>query len=519
MPDPEDELVARAKVLAEATGRDFEDVIADLADDGLLNNSNKENDADLITQLKEAAELMSAVQEINKEVSENTVLNGGDNKTEVEVNTTLEGDVVDRAIASVNRKVVELKKIALVIAPVFLLLSGGSLEALGVINMFGADDDDEYDDYDPIMIEYWGCTDWEAMNFDEYANMDDGSCEYHVYGCTNDAAPNYDDMATMDDGSCEPEYQPIRGCMDSEAENYDPEAEEDDGSCYYPPDPIKGCTDPEADNYQTEAEEDDGSCEYPPEPVEGCTDDEAENYNPDADTDDGSCEYAPEPSLEDCSVSIENHYRGHLNNNPSSDVMIVGFKVVPTDCDGFTIDVSIQLFEQGEPPAYTKHFLLAGDTDHDVSHTFGDMPEGTWTPKIRAVVEGQEKWEMNFWALDIEDQNPPCEGEASFYNSSYSIDYNNTNNSSLANLTMFWDADWSCEEIRYVEIDIYIVFNNTTIAYETRAFNLNGQSPAVANQTFTDLEVAREYEVFLIIWVERDGWEQDDTESITITIS
>jgi len=173
MPDPEDELVARAKVLAEATGRDFEDVIADLADDGILNESNKKNEADLITQLKEAAELMSAVQNINKEVAENTVLNGGDNKTKVNVDTTLEGDVVDRAIASVNRKVVELKKIALVIAPIFLLLSGGSLEALGVINMFG---DDESDDNEMYNDDYWGCTAWDASNYDPMANIDDGTC-------------------------------------------------------------------------------------------------------------------------------------------------------------------------------------------------------------------------------------------------------------------------------------------------------------------------------------------------------
>jgi len=489
MPDPEDELVARAKVLAEATGRDFEDVIADLADDGILNNSNKENDADLITQLKEAAELMSAVQEINKEVAENTVLNGGDNKTEVSVDTTLEGDIVDRAIASVNRKVVELKKIALIIAPVFLLVSGGSLEALGVINMFGADEDEE-DEWDEPYIEYWGCTDWDAINYDEYANMDDGSCEYHVYGCTNDAAPNYDEAATIDDGSCEPEPQPVYGCMDSEAENYDPEAEEDDGSCYYPPEPIEGCTDPDADNYNDEAEQDDGSCEYP-----------------------------PEPSPDDCTVSIENHYRGHFNNDASSDVMIVAFKVVPTDCDDFTLDVSIELFKHGEAPSYTQHYQLAGDTDHDISHTFDDMLPGTWIPKIRAGLDGVQKADVNFWSLDIEDQNPPCEGEASFYNSSYAIDYNNTNNSSLANLTLYWDADWSCDEIRYVEIDIYIVFNNTTIAYDTRAFNLNGQSPAIANHTFTDLEVAREYEVFLVIWVDRDGWGVDAENKQTILIS
>ena len=38
---------------------------------------------------------------------------------------------------------------ALIIAPVFLLVSGGSLEALGVINLIGDDeeDDEDYDDY------------------------------------------------------------------------------------------------------------------------------------------------------------------------------------------------------------------------------------------------------------------------------------------------------------------------------------------------------------------------------------
>lgn len=487
MSKADDELVARAKVLAEATGRDFEDVIADLADDGVLNQSNKENDADLITQLKEAAELMSAVQSINKEVSENTVLNGGDNKTEVNVDTTLEGDVVDRAIASVNRKVVELKKIAIVVIPVILLITGGTMSSMDIFS--SSDTDDE--PFEPIMVEYWGCTDWSAMNYDEYANMDDGSCEYHIYGCTNDAAPNYDSMATMDDGSCEPEPEPVYGCMDNEAENYDPEAEEDDGSCYYPPDPIKGCTDPEADNYDDEAEEDDGSCEYP-----------------------------PEPSLEDCFVSIENHYRGHLNNDPSSDTMVVGFKVVPTDCDDFTIDVSIHLFQQGEPPAYIEHYSLAGDTDHDVSHTFDDMPEGTWTPKIRAVVEGQEKSEINFWALDIEDQEPPCEGSASFYNSSYSVAYNNTNNSSLANITVFWDADWSCQEQQYVEIDIFVKFNDSIIHYLTISYTLNGQSPTIANYTIADLETAKTYEVCLVVWVERDdSWIQDDEDNQTVTIS
>ena len=487
MVEQDDEMIERARVLAEATGRDLDDVLADLADDGILNESNKEG-KDLITELKEAAALMEVVKDINKEVSENSVLNGGNNKTEVAVDTTLEGDIVDRAIASAHRKVVELKKIALILAPVFLLVSGGSLEALGIINMFGGDEDEDDEWDEPIYIEYWGCTDWQAINYDEYANMDDGSCEYDVYGCTNDAASNYDPMATIDDGSCEPE--PVYGCMDEEAENYDPDATEDDNSC-----------------------------EYPPEPIEGCTDSDAENYDPEAENDDGSCEYEEESNIDDCTVEIHNHYRGHANNDASSDTMIVAFKVVPNGCDDFLLDVRIELFQHGEAPNYTQEYQLPGDSEHDIETDFEDMPPGTWIPKIRVGVEGEQKANVNFWALDIEEQEPPCQGEASFYNSSYSISYNNTNNSSLANITVFWDADWSCQEIRYVEIDVYALFNNTTIRYQTIGYNLNGQSPTLANYTFIDLEVAKTYEVYLIVWVDRDGWEQDDEQTMTVSIS
>ena len=92
---------------------------------------------------------------------------------------------------------------------------------------------------------------------------------------------------------------------------------------------------------------DDGSCEPEREPIEGCTDSDAENYDPEM-IDDGSCEYEEEPSVEDCSVAIENHYRGHANNDQYSDTMIVAFKVVPTNCDDFIIDVVIELFKHGE---------------------------------------------------------------------------------------------------------------------------------------------------------------------------
>ena len=112
-----DEIVEKARVVADATGRDEEDVLADLLDDGIVNDSHRPTEApkDLITQLKEAAELITTVQEVNAQVSENKVLNGGENRTEVVVETTLDCDIVDRALASAQRKADDLKKLSWVI--------------------------------------------------------------------------------------------------------------------------------------------------------------------------------------------------------------------------------------------------------------------------------------------------------------------------------------------------------------------------------------------------------------------
>jgi len=174
MKDNIDEIREKAKVIADATGRNVESVVEDLLDDGIVNLSNeKKTDKDLVTQLKEAAELITTVQSINQQVTENTVLNGGDNKTEVKVETTLEGDVVDRAIDSLQRKADNLKKLGLTLVPIFLLITGGSMEAFGVIDLWGSDDaDDDYEDYEQV----WGCTVWDAENYNPDATDDDGSC-------------------------------------------------------------------------------------------------------------------------------------------------------------------------------------------------------------------------------------------------------------------------------------------------------------------------------------------------------
>ena len=47
-----------------------------------------------------------------------------------------------------------------------------------------------------------GCTDVNALNYDESAEYNDGSCIDVVEGCTDASACNYDALANTEDGSC-----------------------------------------------------------------------------------------------------------------------------------------------------------------------------------------------------------------------------------------------------------------------------------------------------------------------------
>ncbi len=163
----------------------------------------------------------------------------------------------------------------------------------------------DFDNGDCQVLAVFGCTDPDALNFEETANVDNETCVPKIFGCTNELAFNFNPLANTDDNSCIPI---IEGCTDPTALNYNLEANTEDFSCVLP---ILGCTDPESFNFNLLANTDDGSCEevvfgctdetafnYDPLAntnvgcesfIEGCTDNEALNYNPQANTDDGSC--------------------------------------------------------------------------------------------------------------------------------------------------------------------------------------------------------------------------------------
>jgi len=124
-----------------------------------------------------------------------------------------------------------------------------------------------------------GCTDTLACNYNSLANIDDSSC-FTIYGCMSIIAVNYDSLANCSDTCIY--AQVTYGCTDSIAINYNPTASIDDTSCIYC---YYGCINVLACNYDSLATCDDGSCNS----VYGCTDTLACNYNPLATCDDGTC--------------------------------------------------------------------------------------------------------------------------------------------------------------------------------------------------------------------------------------
>ena len=120
--------------------------------------------------------------------------------------------------------------------------------------------------------------------------------EYQNCGCTDNTALNFDDGALHNDGSC---IAVINGCMDDTACNYDATANTDDGSCAFADDACEICQDGAVVLLDDDG---DGVCNA--DEVEGCTDATACNYDetPTTDTNNDLCVYADAESCEVCNA-------------------------------------------------------------------------------------------------------------------------------------------------------------------------------------------------------------------------
>ena len=81
----------------------------------------------------------------------------------------------------------------------------------------------------------YGCLDPGAVNYDEFANINNGSCVYPIYGCTDLNAVNYNPLAEVDDNSCV--YFECEALSSGEAGFYPPEGSsfnEDSSAVYLP---------------------------------------------------------------------------------------------------------------------------------------------------------------------------------------------------------------------------------------------------------------------------------------------
>ena len=106
-----------------------------------------------------------------------------------------------------------------------------------------------------------GCTDSEACNYVDAAEVSDGSCVYALEGFDCSGAC----VDANNNGVCD--NQEVFGCTNPGATNFDAEANVDDGGCL-----VEGCTYPTALNYEPEASIDNQSCLFEMEGDGACPD-------------------------------------------------------------------------------------------------------------------------------------------------------------------------------------------------------------------------------------------------------
>jgi hypothetical protein len=427
-----EEIRKKAKLVAEVTGRSVQSVIDDLMDDGLVNNSNESKSESLVEQLKEAAELINTVQSISQEVSENSVLNGGENKTDIKVETTLEGDIVDRTIQSLQRKADNIKKLGLTLIPIFLLITGGSMEAIGIIDLMPTDEESNNGGtFD--CLPSWG--------YDEYGYVDDNNLEvrYTFQDYNNCGIEHFGGhfIITLFESGDEAEQVFIHNIEFIDYISIEYTFDDLEGGDY---------------NYRVEfhvVECEDGSCEHGD-----------EYYLP------TSKDYYIE-SVESCDAYFINEQAYLLEDDTEKDAVRISADVALVEgaknCDSEQFEISWRLYQENvikyEHNTYEAGSISDPDGADYTYHTWDDVGVGSYTPKVILMLNGEildEKWISHTISIEEEQIFGCTDLEATNYNADANSD------------------DGSCEyEPEFCEINLFQINLFTNDTHATVNFDLD----------------------------------------------
>ena len=81
-------------------------------------------------------------------------------------------------------------------------------------------------------------------------------------------------------------------------------------------------------------------------------------------------------------------------------------------------------------------------------------------------------------------------------------------------MEIYWDADWSCDEEIYIEIDIYIMWTDNQSYYYSNFAGYNITGTELDRKYFTKMNIPKNdsFDVVLSFWVEVDEkWRNDDS--------
>jgi hypothetical protein len=427
-----EEIRKKAKLVAEVTGRSVQSVIDDLMDDGLVNNSNESKSESLVEQLKEAAELINTVQSISQEVSENSVLNGGENKTDIKVETTLEGDIVDRTIQSLQRKADNIKKLGLTLIPIFLLITGGSMEAIGIIDLMPTDEESNNGGtFD--CLPSWG--------YDEYGYVDDNNLEvrYTFQDYNNCGIEHFGGhfIITLFESGDEAEQVFLNNIDFIDYISIEYTFDDLEGGDY---------------NYRVEfhvVECEDGSCEHGD-----------EYYLP-------TSNYYYIESLESCDAYFINEQAYLLEDDTEKDAVRISADVALVEgaknCDSEQFEISWRLYQENvikyEHNTYEAGSISDPDGADYTYHTWDDVGVGSYTPKVILMLNGEildEKWISHTISIEEEQIFGCTDLEATNYNADANSD------------------DGSCEyEPEFCEINLFQINLFTNDTHATVNFDLD----------------------------------------------